>query len=272
MTTIAGAHAVVTGGSSGIGRATASLLVRRGARVSLLARNRDRLEQAAGAIRAAGGRVETASVDVSESAGVDAAIAQVTEVLGPCDILVTSAGIAHPGYFDRLDESVFRELMEVDYFGTLHPVRAVVPSMIERRRGSIVGISSAAGLIGLFGYTAYSPPKFAVLGLFESLRCELAPHGIHIGCALPPDVDTPQLEAENRLKPPETAAITGAIRPLPAERVAADIVSGIERERFWIVSGTQTRLLARLKGLVRGALASSFDRKVRAARRGGSGT
>ena len=94
--------------------------------------------------------------------------------------------------------------------------------MIERRRGSIVGVSSAAGLVGVFGYTAYAPTKFAVRGFLETLRGELAPYGIHVGCSFPPDTDTPQLADENRYKPKETKAISGTIKPLSAERVAQE--------------------------------------------------
>ena len=105
--------------------------------------------------------------------------------------------------------------------------RAVVPSMIERRAGSFVGVSSAAGLLGVFGYTAYSPTKFAVRGFLESLRSELLPHGIHVGCSFPPDTDTPQLTDENRYKPKETRAIGGTIKPLSAEQVIANASSSV---------------------------------------------
>jgi 3-dehydrosphinganine reductase len=153
--------------------------------------------------------------------------------------------------------------MEINYFGTLHAIEAVVPSMIDRGTGSIVGVSSAAGLIGIFGYTAYTPTKFAVRGLLESLRAELAPRGIHVGCVFPPDVDTPQLEYESQFKPPETQAISGTIKPLAADTVAIAIVRGIEQERFVIAPDAQTKLLARAAGLLGGLLNRTFDRKVR---------
>jgi 3-dehydrosphinganine reductase len=137
--------------------------------------------------------------------------------------------------------------------------------MVERRSGSIVGVSSGAGLVGVFGYSAYSPPKFAVRGLLEVLRCELAPHGIHVGCACPPDTDTPQLAYENQFKPAETAAISGTIKPLSADRVAASIVRGIDKRQFLIAPDVQTRVLARVAGLVPGALHTMFDRQVRKA-------
>ena len=88
--------------------------------------------------------------------------------------------------------------MEVDYFGTLHAVRAVVPSMIERQRGHLVLVGSTAALIGVFGYSAYAPAKYAVRGLAETLRVELAPHGIVVACVYPPDTKTPGLRPRER--------------------------------------------------------------------------
>ena len=267
MADLTGAHAIVTGGSSGIGQATAVALAARGATVSLIARGEARLAEAAAAITANGGSAAMAAVDVADAGAVEAAIAMLTGAHGPCDILVTSAGIARPGYFEELDVDTFRKQMDTNYFGTLHAVRAVVPSMMERRTGSIVTVSSAAGLIGIFGYTAYTPTKYAVRGFSESLRAELAPYGIHVGCVFPPDVDTPQLEEENRYKPAETRAISGTVKPLRPEQVAAAILDGIDRRRFWIIPDPTTKILARASGLMRGMLASSFDRKVTKVRR-----
>jgi 3-dehydrosphinganine reductase len=261
------AHVVVTGGSSGIGRAFARQVVGHGARVSVLALPDDDLADTERELRSRGAVVATAGLDVADPAAVDTAVRDVTAELGPCDVLLTCAGMAHPGYFERLDDRIFRRTMEVDYFGTLYAIRAVVPTMIERRRGSVVGISSGAGLVGIFGYTAYGPAKFAVRGLLESLRCELAPYGIHVGCVCPPDTDTPQLAYENQFKPDETRAISGTIKPLSADRVAASIIRGIERHEFLILPDWRSRLLARTVGPFRGAYAAAFDRAVRRARR-----
>jgi 3-dehydrosphinganine reductase len=139
--------------------------------------------------------------------------------------------------------------------------------MVERGRGSVVAVSSAAGLLGIYGYSAYGPAKFAVRGLMESLRAELEPHGVHVGVVYPPDVDTPQLAEENRWKPDETRAIAGTIKPLPAATVAASIVAGIERRRFLICPDLGTRALSRLGGVLAPILNWSFDRKVEAVQR-----
>jgi 3-dehydrosphinganine reductase len=262
MTSLGGAHVVVTGGSSGIGLATARQLVDRGARVSLLARHEGRLADAAATV----GAVATASADVADAAALRAAIDRVVDEAGPCDVLLTAAGAAHPGYFEQLDDTVFRDQMDVDYFGTLHAVRAVVPSMIERGRGHVVTISSTAGLIGVFGYSAYAPAKYAVRGLAETLRSELAPHGIVVACAYPPDTRTPGLEAENELKPVETERISAAIKPRDADDVAHAIVRGIEKDRLVITADAQTAALARAAGLLGPYVRWSMDRQIRRAR------
>jgi 3-dehydrosphinganine reductase len=225
------------------------------------------LDDAAGLLRATGATVAVAVADVADAGQVDTAVATLTEALGPVDILVCSAGQARPGYFQELEPELFRRMMDVNYFGTVNAVRAIVPSMIARRRGSIVGVSSAAGLLGVFGYTAYAPTKFAVRGFFESLRGELKPYGIHVGCSFPPDTDTPQLADEDRYKPKETKAISGTIKPLAAEKVAHSIIDGIEKERFAIVPDVATRGLAKIAGLSPSLVTGVMDRQVRKARK-----
>ncbi len=261
---LSGAHAIITGGSSGIGLATARILAERGASVSLLARGAERLAAAAKTLP---GTVHTRAVDVADQAALGTAIDELTAAAGQCDVLVSCAGLARPGRFLELPDDVFRQMIEVDYFGTLYALRAVAPGMVERGRGSLVAVSSAAGLLGVYGYSAYGPAKFAVRGLMESLRAELEPHGLHVGVVYPPDVDTPQLVEENEWKPAETRAISGTIKPLSAEKVAAAIVAGIERRRFLICPDLGTRTLARLGGVLSPALNWTFDRRVAAVRK-----
>lgn len=267
MTGLRAAHAVITGGSSGIGLATAAALAERGASVSLIARDVGRLTEAAASLKARGADVRIASADVSDQQAVVQALAELTADAGPCDVLVTSAGQARPGQFLELGDEVFRRMVEVDYFGTLHAVRAVAPSMVQRGHGSIVAISSAAAVLGIYGYTAYAPAKFAVRGLMEALRDELNPAGVHVACVYPPDVDTPQLAEENLYKPAETAAISGTIRPMAAEAVASAIVRAVERERYAVYPDRSVALLAALGPLAAPALRKLVDRRIRHARR-----
>jgi 3-dehydrosphinganine reductase len=193
------------------------------------------------------------------------ALSLLTAQFGPVDVLVTSAGEARPGLFEDLDDDVFRSQMELNYFGTLHAVRAVVPSMIERRHGHMVLVSSTAGIVGVHGYSAYAPTKFAVRGLAETLRSELKPHGIAVTCVYPPDTDTPGLARENEDKPAATASLSAKAKPKTAPQVAKAIVRGIERDRLSVVVDPLTRILGLASGLVAPLVRSTTDRHVRRA-------
>jgi 3-dehydrosphinganine reductase len=246
MTRIAGSHVVVTGGSSGIGLATARACAERGARVSIIGRDRERL---AASQRQLGPKAAIVSADVTDPEALEAAFADLAELQGPCDVLVASAGQAEPGHFLEIEPEVFRHQMEVNYFGVLHAVRAVLPTMVERGRGHVVLVSSVSGLIGVFGYGAYTPTKFAVRGLGEALDGEFRARGIVTSIVYPPDTDTPGFHRENRTKPAETARLSAGIPPVSADRVAHAITHGIEHDRLHVTAEWQSRILARLADL-----------------------
>ncbi|NLE76748.1 MAG: SDR family oxidoreductase [Chloroflexi bacterium] len=240
-------HALITGGSSGIGKAIACELARRGAHVTLVARTPSRLEEAAAEITAcrhsAGQTVQTFVVDVRDAQAVHRVVTEVEGAGGAIDLLVNAAGIAHPGYFHELPLSVFRDTMEINYFGTVHTTQAVAPAMMQRRRGRILNFSSMGGLAAVFGYTAYSASKFAVRGFSEALRSELKPYGITVSVVYPPDTDTPQLASENRIKPPETKRIAAAAKVMQPEAVARIALEGVARGKVLIIPGLESRLL-----------------------------
>jgi 3-dehydrosphinganine reductase len=259
-------HALVTGGSSGIGLATVRRLAAQGARISVIALEDSYMD----ALRAAPpplASLHLETTDVSRREEAEAAIARCVAAHGPCDLLITCAGIARPGYFHEIPIEVFERHMEVDYFGTLYCIRAVVPSMMARRRGTIVAISSAAGLISVFGYTAYGPSKFAVRGLCDVLRIELKPHRIHVACVYPSDVDTPQLAGEEPYKPAETRRVAGTVHPIPPEQAADAIVRGIRRRSPVIYTDAKTRLLAKAAGAAPGFTRLYMNISARLARR-----
>jgi 3-dehydrosphinganine reductase len=260
MTALADAHAIVTGGSEGIGLATGAALLAHGARVSIVSRNSEKLAAAAAGL---GGSVQTAAADVADPDALAAAFAQLCDTHGPCDILVTSAGYAHPGYFSEIPIEEFRREMEVNYLGTVHAVRLVIPSMKQRRRGHVCVVSSDAGLVGVFGFTAYSPTKFAVKGFAEALRDEVRPHDVRVSIAYPPDTDTPGLRTENEIKPEECKRISATIKPISAERVGRAIVRGIERDRIHITADPLSAALVRGVGLLGPVLRSMNDRTIR---------
>ncbi|XP_075389194.1 3-ketodihydrosphingosine reductase isoform X4 [Tenrec ecaudatus] len=172
-----GAHVVVTGGSSGIGKSIAIECYKQGAFITLVARNEDKLLQAKKEIEKHSINdkqvVLCISVDVSQDYNqVENVIKQAQEKLGPVDMLVNCAGIAMAGKFEEVEVSAFERLMSVNYLGSVYPSRAVIATMKERCVGRIVFVSSQAGQLGLFGYTAYSPSKFALRGLAEALQME----------------------------------------------------------------------------------------------------
>jgi 3-dehydrosphinganine reductase len=257
-------HVMITGGSSGIGKATACIYAARGSDVTIISRRKDVLDSALVEIDAArgsaGGKTSTFSADVSDQAAVDQAVSKAVEAAGVPDLLITSAGIAVPGYFEDLPMDNFRHHMDINYFGTLHTLKAVLPAMRKRGDGHVVMVSSGAGLIGIFGYCSYSPTKFALRGLAESLRGELRLDNIGVSIVYPPDTDTPQLVEESKTKPEETKAMTGSAKMWSAEDVAKTIVKGIDKGKFAIAPGWEMAALAHFGNLLRPMIHRQWDR------------
>jgi 3-dehydrosphinganine reductase len=257
---------IITGGSSGIGKATAMLLAAGGANIALIARDRQKLETAQQEIEAVKifptQKIIIFTANVARYEEITTAIQSAIAELGELDILITSAGIAHPGYFAELPRQIFEETMAVNYFGTLYSIQAALPTMTAQIRGQIVLISSGAGLIGIYGYTAYSPSKFALRGLAESLRGELKSQGITVSIVYPPDTDTPQLAKENETKPKETKAITETAATWTAQAVAQTILQGIDRQQLEITPGLEMTLVNRWHSLLKPLLNLYFDRAI----------
>jgi 3-dehydrosphinganine reductase len=254
-------HAIISGGSSGIGLALARQLAATGWNITILARSAERLEAARKEILAAAANtdcVQAVSADVCDAATVTTALQLSIAALGVPDLVVASAGIVIPGLFRDLPADAFAATMDVNYFGTINVVRAVLPAMRARRAGRIVLISSGAGLIGLYGYSAYAPSKFAVRGLAEALRGELKPDGIGVCIVYPPDTDTPHLHEEMRIRPEATSKIAGGARNHSADEVAAAILAGVKGGHFAIAPGWEMGVLARLHSLI-GPLLNRFS-------------
>ncbi len=258
-------HAIITGGSSGIGKATARLLAQQGLNLTLIARDAAKLEQTRQYLkeaRSASQRILVLSADVADRSQAEQAVGDAIATLGPPTLLITCAGTAHCDYVQNLSIEACERSMAVNYFGSLYCIRAVLPSMEQQQQGHIVVVSSGVGLIGIYGYSAYSPTKFALRGLAESLRGELKPLGINISVVYPPDTDTPQLEQENQTKPLETRRISGTAKMWTADDVAQTILTGIEKNRFAITPGPEMTVLARLHSLIAPLLNGYFDRLV----------
>jgi 3-dehydrosphinganine reductase len=247
-------HALITGGSSGIGKVLASKLAGQGYDVSLIARRPHLLADAAEEVgrhrQSASQRVACYPADVSDQSQAETAVKRAIAELGPPDMVIVSAGISEPGYFAELATDVFERAMAVNYFGALYVVRAALETMCARKQGEIVLVSSGAALMGIFGYGSYGPSKFAVRGLAETLRAELRSDNITVSIAYPPDTETPMLEAERKTMPPETRLICSLAKTWSAEAVAGSILSGVRRKRFAITPGVTLTLMHRFPGIV----------------------
>ncbi len=261
---------VVTGGSSGIGRALARMLAQRGASLLLLARRQAALEETLSLLErdrvSAEQRFASECVDVSQREAIEQHL-RAFDAVRPVDVLVNCAGVAYADYFESTAPEVFEEMIRVNYLGAVWTCRALVPAFRTRGKGAIVNVASMAGAIAFLGYSAYAPSKYALIGFTEALRSELAVWGIQVSVVLPPDTRTPQLEAEARSRPPETCAIAGLARVLEPEQVAAAMIRGIEAGRFRIVPGWDAQLSDRLARHIPGVARWFLDRTAARTRR-----
>jgi NAD(P)-dependent dehydrogenase (short-subunit alcohol dehydrogenase family) len=190
MHPLQGKVVLITGASSGIGRAAALRLASYGAPVVLAARRQAALEEIAGVITARGGQALAVPTDVTDAVQCQRAVTAAVERFGGLDILICSAGLSLRGYFDGTALEVLERVMRVNFFGTLYCTHAALPH-IKARRGSLIAISSLTGKRGIPSYALYGASKAAVHGLYESLRLEVEPDGVHVGVLAPAYVDTP---------------------------------------------------------------------------------
>lgn len=251
-----GRLALITGGSSGIGLALARRLAWEGADVWLLARHRDALQSSLESLPTRPeSRHGLLEADVSNWEQVQYVVERFLHEAGIPDLLINSAGWVAPGYAVELVLDQYRQMMDVNYFGTVHMVKACLPSMLQRGSGHIVNIASAAAFVTGPGYAAYSPSKYAVRAFSDVLRAEMKPHGLKVSVVFPPDTDTPQLAYEKSHKAAELLQFQeeAGIGPflfgvMSADDVAADILKGICQDRYIILPGTGNAVLYRLVG------------------------
>jgi short-subunit dehydrogenase len=216
-----GARVWLTGASSGIGAALVPVLAGRGARVAVSARRGTLLESLATEWRRAGAEVLVAPVDVTDRAAVIEAVGRIEQAWGGIDLAVLNAGTHKPPSGTGFDTSQFVDVMTLNYFGVLYGVEAVLPGMLQRRRGHIAGVASLAGYRGLPTAAAYGASKAALIHALESIRFDLEPRGILVTVVNPGFIRTP-LTDQNRFHMPFLMEV---------DHAAALIVAGLERDR-----------------------------------------
>ena len=190
MNQLNGKVVLITGASSGIGHATASLFAANGALLVLVARRRERLEALAAEAKALGSQADVVAGDLREEATSLAAVAAAKEAFGRIDILIANAGTGNYKNFVETTAAEYDEIMDGNFKSTWLIARHIVPMMIAQKSGQIVLVSSVAGLYGFAGEATYCAAKFAQMGFAQGLDSELRPHGIKVGTINPGGVKT----------------------------------------------------------------------------------
>ena len=238
-----GKRIIITGASSGIGRALAEAAAAEGARIALAARSTDKLEELARSLSARGSDVIAVPTDVTCEADRRRLLDTVVERFGGLDVLINNAGIGSHGHFADSSEAILRQIMEVNFFAPAELSRLAIPILMKGQQPAIVNISSMCGRRGVPAWPEYSASKFGLCGLAEALRGEMARFDIDVLLVVPgltrTDLGNNLLRSKGRMK---IAFESG----MPPATVARKILQALKKNRSEIVLGTEARWLLRL--------------------------
>ncbi|OSD04197.1 oxidoreductase [Trametes coccinea BRFM310] len=236
-----GKHCFVTGGSSGAGLALAVLLVKRGAHVSIVARNEERLQKALAELekhrQTSEQIIKSYSFAVNSEAGSAAAVKAASEAHGGrCpDAFFFCAGASRPQFWVEQTEQLMREDMDATYGAQAYTALVASREMVKQGvKGKLVFVSSVLGYFSIVGYSTYSPGKFAIRGLAEALQSEFKLYDIDVHIAFPGTIFSPGYEQENKVKPKITLKIEETDGGSTPEYVAETILKGIQKGKFHI--------------------------------------
>ncbi|MDA7977404.1 MAG: SDR family oxidoreductase [Pirellulales bacterium] len=242
-------RAIITGASSGIGRALARALAKEHAQLVLVARRENRLKALAGELSTDGAKCEITVGDITSHEVRQACINQAVQAFGGLDLLVNNAGIGAWGYFADSDEATLRSVMEVNFFALTELTRLAIPHLQEAKQPAIVNIGSIIGHHGLPAMSEYSASKGAVRGFTESLRAELIDR-VHVMLVSPATTATEFFDARSRNRASEGAEVKSkgrsrwrAKKPLSAEAVAAATLAGVRKGRREVFPGVTPKLI-----------------------------
>ena len=235
----------ITGASSGIGLELSKQLSKKGAKILLSARRVDLLEKISENLPGGKSRHWVVPLDLADGDALLEKARKIVEEIGPVNILINNGGISQRSMFLETDFSVYRQLMEVNYFGTLALIKAVLPGMIKRKSGSVVSVSSVAGKIGSKLRTGYSGSKFAVVGFMDCLRAETHQYGIHCLTVCPGFIKTNiavnALDAVGNSRQRSDDAIENGMR---VEECCKKIIKAIEKRKDEVIIGKGFSALA----------------------------
>lgn len=237
-----GKTAVITGASSGIGRAAAIELARRGANVVIAARRRERLDEVARACEALGVHATAVAADVDSRDDCHALIS----AAGRVDVLVNNAGFAVFDTIASAQPDDLEAMMRTNYFGAVRCTQAVLPQMLERGEGTIVNVASIAGIMGYARMGGYGATKFALIGFTEALRDEVIGHGVKVALVCPGTTETEFFVKAERGKMPGASRLITGVKP---ERVARAIADAAEDGRYRRIIPLPAALYMRMKEL-----------------------
>ncbi len=252
MKDLDGKNVVVTGGSYGIGKEIARAFLKEGANVFAIARDAEKLEASVEELSRdarEGRRVKGYPCDVTDRESISKLIETISSEEGGLDALVNNAGIVIPGYFEKLEVDDFEAVLKTNYLGAVYTTKAALPHLLGRDHSAITFTSSAAGLKGIFGYSAYGPTKSALICLAEVLRAELKSKGVQVTVLCPPDTDTPGFAEEKKARPRETDLIGGSATLMSPVDVAALFLRGFKKGKFMVIGDFMSKLLFRLNGV-----------------------
>lgn len=223
--TLSGQVAVVTGASSGIGRALAKELAAHGCRVGLVARREPDLRSLASEIHAAGGTAAVAVADVAEREQIHAAVAAIRDQLGPIELMIANAGVGRETRLEPVNLDDVERMVRVNLLGVVYSFAAVMPEMLANRRGHLVGISSLAAFRGLPGESAYCASKAAVNTYLDGLRIHLRTSGVKVTTVCPGFVTTAMTAHNTFTMPGLVSAEVAAQRIVRAIRAGKKVYS-----------------------------------------------
>jgi short-subunit dehydrogenase len=251
-----GRGALVTGASSGIGRALALRLAREGARVALVARRAEALAALADEIRAGGGEALALPCDVADRRQAEAAAARAAEALSGVDLLVNNAGYGGHRRFLDWDVDDIERMLRVNFLGSVYFTKVLLPAMVERGSGAVVFVASVAGKIASPDESAYAASKFAMVGLASALAAEVEDAGVHVMTVCPGVIDTPFFDAEMFERMPPAAR-----RSMVAVDGLVDaVIAGLRRGRAEVTHPRAIAAGAAVGGVLQ-ALAPGFMRR-----------